>query len=222
MGFLNPFLYYIILFKAYSLLPAQVAQPLNMVWPIVLVFMSIPLLKQKVSTRSFIALFISFTGVYFISSQGDLLKPGNSNPLGIGLALGSSVIWSLFFIYNVRDERDDEVKLFLGFVFATIFIVLTNIITGNIHAPPIKGLAAAIYTGCFEMGITFVFWLKALRISKSASRISIYVYLAPFLSLVFIHIFVGEYIYLTTIMGLVLIITGILVQKLRLKKKNSS
>lgn len=219
MGLLNPFLYYIILFKAYSLLPAQVAQPLNMVWPIVLVFLSIPLLKQKVSPRGFIALFISFIGVYFISTQGDLLKPGNSDPLGVGLALGSSVIWSLFFIYNVRDNRNEEVKLFLSFLFATIFIVLTNIITGNIQAPPIKGLAAAIYTGCFEMGITFVFWLKALRISKSASRISIYVYLAPFLSLVFIHIFVGEYIYLTTIAGLVLIITGILVQKLRLKKR---
>ena len=222
MGLLNPFLYYIILFKAYSLLPAQVAQPLNMIWPIVLVFMSIPLLKQKVSVRSFIAFFISFIGVYIISTQGDLLKPGNSNPLGIGLALGSSVIWSLFFIYNVRDKRDEEIKLFLSFLFATVLIVLTNIITGNIQAPPIKGLATAIYIGCFEMGIAFVFWLKALRISKSASRISIYVYLTPFLSLIFIHIFVGEYIYLTTIAGLVLIITGILVQKLPLKKKNSS
>ena len=29
LGFLNPFLYYVILFKAYSLLPAQQAQPLN-------------------------------------------------------------------------------------------------------------------------------------------------------------------------------------------------
>ena len=48
-GFLNPFLYYIILFKAYSLLPAQVAQPLNMIWPIVLVFLSVPFLKQKIA-----------------------------------------------------------------------------------------------------------------------------------------------------------------------------
>lgn len=215
MGLLNPFLYYIILFKAYSLLPAQVAQPLNMVWPIVLVFLSIPLLKQKVAPRSFAALFISFTGVYFISSQGELLNPGKSDPLGVILALGSSVIWSLFFIYNVRDKRNEEVKLFLSFLFATLFIVLTNIITGNIRVPPFEGLIAAIYTGCFEMGITFIFWLKALRISDSASRISIYVYLAPFLSLVFIHIFVGEYIFLTTVAGLILIIIGILVQKLQ-------
>ena len=37
LGFLNPFLYYVVLFKAYSLLPAQEAQPLNYTWSIVLV-----------------------------------------------------------------------------------------------------------------------------------------------------------------------------------------
>ncbi|HEY5700747.1 MAG TPA: EamA family transporter, partial [Gammaproteobacteria bacterium] len=37
LGFLNPFLYYLVVFKAYSLLPAQEALTLNFVWPIVLV-----------------------------------------------------------------------------------------------------------------------------------------------------------------------------------------
>ncbi|HKK80818.1 MAG TPA: DMT family transporter, partial [Prolixibacteraceae bacterium] len=60
LGALNPFLYYIVLFEAYSLLPAQVAQPLNMVWPIVLVLLSVPLLKQKIGWKSFAALLISF------------------------------------------------------------------------------------------------------------------------------------------------------------------
>src|SRR5512138_3091681 len=70
LGLLNPFIYYIILLKAYKLLPAQVAQPLNMIWPIILVFLSVPILKQKIPGRSFVALFISFIGVYIISSQG--------------------------------------------------------------------------------------------------------------------------------------------------------
>src|SRR5512133_3753917 len=69
LGFINPFLYYLILLKAYQLLPAQVAQPLNMIWPIILVFLSVPILRQKIVKKSFIALFISFTGVYIISSQ---------------------------------------------------------------------------------------------------------------------------------------------------------
>ena len=52
MGAFNPLLYYLVLFKAYSLLPAQVAQPLNMVWPITLALLSVPLLGQKISWRN--------------------------------------------------------------------------------------------------------------------------------------------------------------------------
>ena len=91
LGFLNPFIYYLALLKAYSLLPAQLAQPLNMIWPIILVLLSVPLLKQKIAPRSFIALFISFAGVYLISSQGQPLHPGKSDPMGIILAAGSTI-----------------------------------------------------------------------------------------------------------------------------------
>ncbi len=79
LGFINPFLYYLILLKAYQLLPAQIAQPLNMIWPIILVFLSVPILRQKIERKSFIALFISFIGVYIISSQGHLFTTGNAN-----------------------------------------------------------------------------------------------------------------------------------------------
>ena len=72
LGILNPLIYYLVLFKAYSLLPAQLAQPLNMVWPIVLTILSVPLLGQKIGKWSFAGLFISFAGVVVISSQGGL------------------------------------------------------------------------------------------------------------------------------------------------------
>lgn len=218
LGFLNPFLYYIILFKAYSLLPAQVAQPLNMVWPIVLVFLSMPFLKQKIGVSSFIALFISFAGVFLISSQGDVFHFGKSDPIGVLLAVGSSLIWSFFFIFNVRDKRDEELKLLMNFFFSTVFILLLNLIMGNFRVPEFKGLVAAAYIGLFEMGITFLFWLKALSWSKSTDRISNYVYLAPFVSLIFIHHFLGEKIYGTTLLGLFLIVSGIIYQKVRSDK----
>jgi len=47
MGFFNPFLYYLVLFKAYELLEAQIAGTLNYTWPIVLVILSIFLLLIK-------------------------------------------------------------------------------------------------------------------------------------------------------------------------------
>src|ERR1035437_8959887 len=56
LGALNPFGYYLILFQAYSLLPAQVAQPLNMIWPITLALLSVPLLKHKITFRNIVAI----------------------------------------------------------------------------------------------------------------------------------------------------------------------
>ena len=67
LGAFNPFIYYLVLFEAYSLLPAQVAQPINMVWPIVLVLLSAPLLKQKITKKSIVALVVSFAGVFLIA-----------------------------------------------------------------------------------------------------------------------------------------------------------
>lgn len=213
MGLINPAVYYVILLKAYSLLPAQVAQPLNMIWPIILVFLSVPLLHQKIPGRSFLALFISFAGVYIISSQGKLFSTGSTNLIGVLLATGSSVFWAFYFIMNVRDKRDESVKLFLNFLFGSVYLIIAMIVLGKWNLPfSAKGIAASVYIGLFEMGITFLFWLKALKLAPSTDRVSNLVYLAPFISLVFVHFILKEPVYYTTPAGLLLIITGILVQ----------
>ncbi len=213
LGFINPFLYYIILLRAYQLLPAQVAQPLNMIWPIILVFLSVPILKQKIAKKSFLALFISFGGVYLISSQGSPFSPGNADLSGVLLATGSSVFWAFYFILNVKDKRDEAVKLFLNFLSGSIYLAAALVITGswpeNIS---FKGVAGSVYIGIFEMGITFYFWLKALQLSPTTDKVSNLVYLAPFLSLVFVHFILHEPVYYTTPAGLLLIISGILIQ----------
>jgi drug/metabolite transporter (DMT)-like permease len=219
LGLINPALYYLLLLRAYQLLPAQVAQPLNMIWPIILVFLSVPLLGQKIGIRSFVALFISFAGVYVISSQGKLFDPGESDIRGVFFATGSSVFWALYFILNMRDRRDEAIKLFMNFLFGSVYLIIIMFITGTrVVSPGLTGIASSVYIGFFEMGVTFFFWLKALQLATTTDRVSNLVYLAPFLSLLFIHFIIHEPVYYTTPAGLLLIISGILIQTL--KKKN--
>lgn len=213
LGFINPFLYYLILLRAYQLLPAQVAQPLNMIWPIILVFLSVPILGQKIAKRSFIALFISFAGVYFISSQGHPFNTGHSDFIGVMLATGSSFFWAFYFILNVKDKRDEAVKLLLNFLFGSAYLILAMLITGKWNAiTGVRGITASVYVGIFEMGITFFFWLKALQMASTTDKVSNLVYLAPFISLIFVHFILHEPVYYTTPAGLLLIISGILIQ----------
>ena len=211
LGLLNPFLYYVILFKAYTLLPAQEAQPLNFIWPIMIVILSIPILKQKISLKSFGAIIVSFIGVIIISTRGKLLDLKFENPYGVFLALFSSIIWALFFIYNIKDRRDAIAKLFLSFTFGFIFTFI--LFVKDFHIPDWRGLAGAIYIGLFEMGITFVVWLKALKLSRTTAQVNNLIYLTPFLSLLFINFVVNERIVFSTIIGLILIVTGIIFQE---------
>ena len=220
LGLINPFLYYLILLRAYQLLPAQIAQPLNMIWPIILVFLSVPILKQKIKSRSFIALFVSFFGVLIISSQGNLFNPGHADIRGVLLATGSSVFWALYFILNVKDRRDEAVKLFLNFLFGTVYLVAAMIITGTWPGNAgFRGIASAVYIGLFEMGITFYLWLKALQMASTTDKISNLVYLAPFLSLIFVHFILREPVFYTTPAGLLLIVAGIMIQNRKQKKR---
>jgi drug/metabolite transporter (DMT)-like permease len=214
LGFLNPFLYYIILFKAYSLLPAQQAQPINFIWPITLVLLSAPLLNQKIRPRDILAVIISFIGVFIISTRGNLSGFKSTNPAGVLLALSSTIIWALFWIYNIKDERDEAVRLFLNFLFGSAFILIAMLFFTKLKAPGLKGALGAVYIGLFEMGITFLLWLKTLKLSKTTAHVANLIFLAPFLSLGVISIMVGEKILLSTVIGLIFIVGGIILQKL--------
>ena len=66
--------------------------------------------------------------------------------------------------------------------------------------------------GLFEMGLTFIFFLKALSLSDSSSKVGNLIYLSPFLSMFLIRFVLDERIYPATIVGLTLIIIGILYQ----------
>ena len=213
LGFLNPFLYYVVLFKAYSLLPAQEAQPLNYTWSIMLVLLSIPLLKQKIRSASILAIFISYFGVFVISTRGNILGFTFTNLNGVLLALGSAVIWALFWIYNIKDKRDEVAKLFLNFSFGFVFILIAMLLSSRMRIPAMVGLLGATYVGLFEMGITFVLWLKALKLSRTTAQVSNLIYLSPFVSLVLIHFVVGEKILPSTIIGLIFIVAGIIMQQ---------
>lgn len=212
LGFLNPFSYYLILFAAYSMLPAQLAQPLNYTWPLILVLLSIPLLKQKVHKLAILAIMISFLGVVFISLK-DSFSFNIENPLGVFLAVISSVFWALFWIYNVKDKRDEVVKLFFNFLFGFIFITIVIIFSSSFVFPSTKGLLSVLYISLFETSLTFVLWLKALKLSVSTEKVSNLVFISPFVSLIFIHFILGEQIYITTFIGLSLIVFGILFQQ---------
>ena len=212
-GFLNPFLYYLVLFKVYELLPAQQAQPINYTWALMLALLSVPFLGRRVTAGDLIGILLGYSGVVIIATGGSFSALNFTSGFGVALALLSTVIWSLYWICGVRDQRPPIVALFQSFLCGLVFTLVFFPFLADWRIPDWGGLLGACYVGLFEMSVPFVLWLFALKYAERVSQISGLIFLSPPLSLMLIHCAVGEAIQRSTVVGVVLILAGLLAQK---------
>lgn len=217
LGLLNPVAYYLVLFKAYDLLPAHVAQPINYAWPIVLLVMLALFAGQRIERGKYLGMAISLGGVVMISMGG---KHGETelSPLGLGLGFLSAFLWATYWMVNNRNKErtDSTVALFMSFFFGTLYLAAAAPIVG-VNLATVPGLLAGMYVGAFEMGVSFLFFALALRETSNPALVNQLTYLSPFLSLFLIATVLGETIAWTTVVGLVLIVLGIVVNEVKWK-----
>lgn len=213
LGLLNPGLYYWILFQAYDLLPAQDAMAINYTWGLTLPLIA-SLFSKIVPTRSEIGLaLLSYLGILIIVTDGDLSAFEFTAPRGVLLALLSTVIWGLSWVLNSRfvdtHQLNPEVTLFLNFTAATPILWLLTTLSDGVIALTWASILSGLYVGLLEMGIAFVLWMNALRLTNNPIRVSSLIFLAPPLSLVLITTVLGEPISQSTLLGLVVILLGL-------------
>ena len=214
LGFVMPVGYYLVLFRAYDYLPAQIAQPVNYVWPILLAFMLAIYTRKPIPGIKYLGMLISLAGVVAISMGGADIEGGIS-PFGLVMAIGSAMLWAIYWIINdsLKNYTSDSTALFLSFMFGVIYLAI-GLIWNPVSSITIDGLFAGMYIGAFEMGIPFICFGIAIRTTNNPTLVNQMCYLAPFLSLFFISFILGEPIMWTTYLGLVLIIGGLVFNQL--------
>ena len=217
-GALNPFIYYLILFKGYSLLPAQIAQPMNFSWQVVMIVLMAIFMKQKIGFKQALGVAVSFGGLVILYLNNVADSSGTLSLAGIVLILTSTVIWALYWMLKIDNSKDPAEELFRNFLTGVIYLLIVYLIFPE---PITFGIPffAAVYVGLFEMGITFILWNKALNIASDRVIITQMIYLAPMLSFIIINRVLGEEIQLLTIAGLALIVSGIFISNITGKKE---
>ena len=213
MGWLNPGLYYLVLFAAYDQLPAQEAMAINYSWGITLALIAAPLLRQRLTPGALLAACISYSGIVVIATRGSPLSLDFAQPLGVGLALLSTLLWSLYWVINTRLSVDPEVNLFLNFSGALPLLLGLLWWSGTPLPVVWQGWAGGLYVGLFEMGLAFVLWMGAMKATTSTLRISSLIFLSPPLSLILIWMIAGEPVKAYTLIGLILILFGLWLQR---------
>lgn len=222
LGLLNPVAYYLVLFKSYDLLPAQVAQPINYAWPILLVILLAVFTRQPIPGKKYIGMAVSLGGVALISLGGSGAL-GKALPIGgLLLAALSAFLWASYWVVNNKNKEryDASLAFFLTFLFGTAYMTIGSVING-VEISSVPGVLWGSYVGAFEMGIPFIFFGMAMRKTDNPALINQLTYLSPFMSLFFISIILGEKIVPTTLAGLALIVLGIVYNEYFATRKKS-
>lgn len=211
LGFLNPFAYYLILFEAYQRLPAQIAQPLNYTWAITLALLAVPILKQKLTKKSILGIFISYAGIFLLLTQGEFEDYPTLDTVGVTLAIASTVLWAFYWLVSVRLDMHPVSLMLSGFLTVTPIVTIICLLGNNLPNLTVQSLLIGSWIGLFEMGISFLLWQSALANTRDASRIGQLIFLSPFISLFLIHHWLGEPIQSATYIALPIIVVGLLI-----------
>ena len=208
LGTINPWIYYLVLFGAYDRLPAHIAQPLNYTWAVTLALLAVPILKQALSKRMLAGIAISYAGVVVLLVGASPAENGGWNWAGVGMALGSTVLWACYWLLNTRSTSPPAALMLWSFSGGLPLVALTCILGSGLPPVNLVNLGYGAWVGVIEMGITFLLWQRALRLTAQAARIGQLIFLSPFFSLLMIGLVLGEQITPAAVGGLAIIVAG--------------
>lgn len=216
-GVMNPAAYYLVLFAAYDRLPGQEAMALNYTWALAMAFLAVPLLGQRLTRLDVIAGLVAYAGVWVIATRGAVVNVSFADPLGVLLALASTLLWALYWLLNARDTRPPLVGQWQNFTIGLPILTVLLLMGPGFQWHGWPAFGAGVYVGLFEMGVAFVLWQMAVhRVSRTA-KVSNLIFLSPPVSLLLLYLVVGEPILPSTFVGLLLILSGLGLQQLQPK-----
>ena len=220
LGFLGTYLYYVLLYGALALTSASEGFILAYTWPMLVIIFALPLLKERLTVKKLCSIFISFSGIVVIVTHGSIFTLSFTSLQGDMLALGGAGVFALFSVLGKRYQYDQVVSVFLYFVTALVFIIPTLFLFSSLKIPSLQIWLWLLLNGFVVNGVSYIFWFKALEYGDT-SVTSNALYLTPFLSLVYIALFLGEQILISSIVGLGIIVVGIILQSVNPVKKVS-
>lgn len=210
LGFIGFFLYSALYYHGIALLPAQIACILNYLWPIFTVCFSCIILKERFSLVKFFALLLSFGGVIVVTFHPGDSATSTSSLIGYASCLIGAALYGVFSVLNKKEGGNQLVNMFL---YIGTSAVCSGICCAVVGFSPLQGfqIPGLLWVGVVANALGYWLWAVALQMGSSASIANL-AYLTPVLSLFMSHFLIGEPLYVTSFIGLGLILFGFFLQ----------
>jgi len=183
--------------------------------PSMIIVLSFFIFNSKISFLQFIGIIISFIGFINIIIRGNILNLSSLNfVVGDIWMLGCVSCWALYssLIRKMPKEIDNISFLFLIFFIGNIFVIPFYIFESSINQSftidEQYGWLLVLYCGIGPALISYLLWIKAIKII-GANNSGLFLNLIPIFSSLISIIFLKEKLELFHIIGALLIFTGI-------------
>ena len=213
LGFIGIFAYSALYYEGIDRLSSQEACIINYLWPAMLVVFSCLILKEKMTLPKAGALICSFAGIVVLSSGGG--ADGAGRLAGIVCCLGAAACYGLFSVLNKMFALDAVLTMMTAWLTGAACSWVFMLLTGQSWVPVTRNeWPALIWLGAGVSALAYLLWALAVNGSENTAAIANLAYLTPLLSVVISAIFLHERLGLRTLIAMVLIVGGILVQSL--------
>lgn len=182
-------------------------------------FASYFLVGEKISGKFITGFVIAFSGIILVSLNGKFVL--RLNPAGDILAALAAVIWAVYSILQKKIQAFGYSVIVLTrktFFYGLVFMIPALAIMGfdpDLHAlaePEV--IAAFLYLGVGACAVCFATWNFALHV-LGAMKTSAYIYLVPFVDILFASWILKERITPAALIGTLLILSGLYLSERR-------
>jgi O-acetylserine/cysteine efflux transporter len=211
LAFFNVALFYGLQTLAVLFMPSGTAAVVVYLQPVLVGFLSYPVLGEGLSAAKVLGLLLGFCGVVVVSA-GSLSGASLGTPLGVAFGVASAVSWALGTVYFKRYAGRLPVLWAVGGPFLLGGVCITGLGLA-LEAP--SGItwtetfvASLLYTSLAGTALAWVLWLGLIRAGE-ASRVSAYVFFVPLVAVVLGALFLGETVSPLLLVGAALVVSGI-------------
>lgn len=206
-GFLGTYLYYILLYYGYANALGLEVLVLQYSWPLFVAFLSALILREKITSRRITAIILGFAGVAVVLTKGNLAAVHLSNSKASILVLAGAFAFALFSVLGKKTETDPYVLNTVYFLTALAASFFSMLYFSGFRLPSAATFYPVMINGILVNGISYVFWIKALRKAEASFAASI-IFLTPVAAAGYLLLFFGEPPHPAYLAGLVLVVTG--------------
>ena len=211
IGLLGTFFYNLFLFLGMNCMLASEAFIINYLWPMTAIVCGCIILKEQMTIKKAVAVLMSFIGVIIVTSNGNLLQINKSTVIGAFYCILAAVSYGLFTVLNKKKAFDEYLSMMYFYFIASVVSLPFTLFSGANVSIDIASLLGFAWIGIFTSALPITFWAIALKLGDTA-KVSNLAYATPFLSLVWTCTILKEPFSIYSVLGLIVIILGILIQ----------